>query len=500
MERRDRLSVGPTDYEALRARIERSDLAVNSLVLRHEGRKALELYRPPYRAGVPQLLYSLSKSFTSIAVGIACDLGLLSLDDTVVSFFPDKRPADVSLHLSAMRVRHLLSMTAGHGEDIYPCVTARQDWARAFLEQKIEHVPGTFYRYSTPSSYMLAAIVERVSGRDLVDFLMPALFGPLGITRPDWERCPLGVTAGGMGLSLSTEDTAKFGQMLLSGGMHEGKRIVSAAYIELASSEQSDNRTGVNPERIDSAQGYGFQFHRCRFGAYRGDGSFGQLCLISPKHDLAIAANCAFPSMRPLQKLLDLIFAWAGEDVGGAAADGPSHPLREAASTGADVQGECGAQDFGPAASVGSSRVSAAMFEFPAADGTVYELDDNPDGLRSVRFGRTACGFELTTDYADERSGTLPFDISRSIEAEGVFVKDLSLHRQRVVTSVTNVGAAGDQEQPLRFVLRYIETPYEVVCEVGAAEDSILWSFAVNVSFGFKHYAVRGRPRVVTEF
>ncbi|MEJ8306097.1 serine hydrolase [Saccharibacillus sacchari] len=431
-------------YTELPAFIERSGLEVNGLVMLQKGRPVLEWYREPYRRGVPQLLYSLSKSFASIAVGIACDQGRLKLDDTVLSFFPDKRPDEITPRLSAMRIRHLLSMTAGHEQDIYPIIVSQQDWASTFLAQPVEKEPGTHYRYSTMSTYMLSAIVERVSGMNLVDFLMPTLFEPLGIARPVWETCPLGVTAGGMGLSLSTEDVAKFGQMLLEGGAYNGKRIVSAEYVALASTEQSDNRVGVSPQRIDSRQGYGFQFHLCRFRAYRGDGSFGQLCLVSPKHDLVVAANCAFPSMGKLQPLLHRIFELSGEKT-----------------------------------------------ELPFQMDRMYRLDDNPAELHAVTFCAAPDGFDLTMEYGgkEARSEVLPFAYDRSVETQGVFVKDLMLHRQRVITSIETI--PGDATA-VRLTLRYIETPYVVTYTVQAVEEQIRLNFAINVSFGFKSYEISG--------
>lgn len=456
-------------------RILRSNLEVNSLVLLRGGRTTLEWYREPYRKGVPQLLYSLSKSVTSIAVGIACDRGLLTPDDPVIGFFPDKLPllAELSEHLPAMKVRHLLSMTAGHESDIYPAVVSRRDWAAAFLAQPIERAPGTHYRYSTPSTYMLSAIVERVSDLNLVDFLMPTLFGPLGIAKPVWETCPLGATAGGMGLSLSTEDVAKFGQMLLNEGTYEGRCIVSESYIRSAVSEQSDNRFGVPAERTDSAQGYGYQFHLCRFGAYRGDGSFGQLCLVSPKHGLVAAANCAFPSMAKLQTLLDWIFELAsGEKTAAENRNGADVRTAEAAGV--------------------SENADNGMFALPFEPNVLYRVDPNPAGLRSIEARPTDSGFAVTFDYGDDdpRNSTLPFDFARPSEAESVFVKDLRLHRQKVVTFVET---SAEDPAGLRLKLRYIETPYVVTYTLRPAEKALLLRFEINVSFGFKSYEAYAR-------
>ncbi|WP_256972647.1 serine hydrolase [Saccharibacillus sp. O23] len=467
--------MGQKKEDELPLRILRSGLEVNSLVLLRGGRTALEWYREPYRKGVPQLLYSLSKSVTSIAVGIAYDQGLLTPDDPVIGFFPDKMPllAERSEYLPEMKVRHLLSMTAGHEGDIYPAVVSQRDWAAAFLAQSIERTPGTHYRYSTPSTYMLSAIVERVSGLNLVDFLMPTLFGPLGIAKPVWETCPLGVTAGGMGLSLPTEDVAKFGQMLLEGGTYRGRRIVSESYIRAATSEQSDNRSGVPAERTDSAQGYGYQFHLCRFGAYRGDGSFGQLCLVSPGHDLVAAANCAFPSMAKLQTLLNWIFELAcGEEIVAGK------------TTGADVRTAEAAGIYGTAEN--------GTFELPFEPNVLYVVDDNPAGLRSLALKPTASGFDLTFDYGDgdERSGKLPFDFARALEAESVFVKDLMRHRQKVVTSVE---PSSEDPAGRRLKLHYIETPYVVTYTIRPAEEALLVRFEINVSFGYKSYEAYAR-------
>ncbi|MDO3408143.1 serine hydrolase [Saccharibacillus sp. CPCC 101409] len=353
------------------------------------------------------------------------------------------------------------------------------------MAQPVEHEPGTHYRYSTPSTYMLSAIVERVSGMNLVEFLMPTLFEPLGIGRPVWETCPLGVAAGGIGLSLPTGAVAKFGQMLLQNGGYAGRRIVSADYIRLAAAEQSDNREGVNPERIDSAQGYGYQFHLCRFGAYRGDGSFGQLCLVSPKHDLVAAANCAFPSMSGLQPLLDWIFELAGEKDANTAA---SSRLWTAAAP--EPPRASPAESVRSASDSAAREVCAGAGPLPFQTDTTYKLDDNPVGLRFVRF-RSSPGNrpELHLDYGDERSGTLPFDPARPLESRSVFAKDLSLHLQSVVIS-----ARRPDESTLELTLRYIETPYVVIYTIRSQGDIIVFRYDINVSFGFKHYESIGYP------
>jgi CubicO group peptidase (beta-lactamase class C family) len=165
----------------------------------------------------PHVLFSLSKSFTSTAVGLAVAEGYLSVEDPVLSFFPDDAPATVNDNLAAMRVRHLLSMSTGHVEDTTGSLFAQPDgnWVRGFLACPVEHVPGTHFLYNTGASYMLSAIVHKVTGQRMLHYLQGRLFEPLGIEDATWETCPRGIDVGGFGLSVKTEDIARFGQLYL---------------------------------------------------------------------------------------------------------------------------------------------------------------------------------------------------------------------------------------------------------------------------------------------
>lgn len=232
--------------------LEARDLQIISLVLLRGGQKIAQLCRAPYEQDGLRLLFSLSKSFTGIGMGIAIDQGLLSLDDAVISFFPDKLPEDLSDNLRAMTVRHLLTMSCGNRDDIYPLVYPERDWVRAFLAQHFPCAPGSFYRYNTHASYMLSAIVERVTGGNFYAFVKEHLLGPLDIAESSWEVCRQGVTAGGMGLGLSTESVARFGQMLLGGGVYGGRRIVSQRYVALATSAQIDKGSQEKPSRSEA--------------------------------------------------------------------------------------------------------------------------------------------------------------------------------------------------------------------------------------------------------
>ena len=212
----------------------------------------------------------------------------MSVDDLVLKYFPDQAPAEPSANLRAMRVRDLLTMNAGHQDELN--WRKAKDWSKAFLSHPVPHKPGTHFRYNTPATYMLSAIVQQVTGETVLDYLKPRLFQPLGIADPKWETSPQGISIGGYGLYLRTEDIAKFGQLYRQKGNWNGTQLLPESWIEQATSKQVSN--GSHPES-DWDQGYGFQFWRCRHGAYRGDGKDGQFCIVLPEQDavIAITAN-----------------------------------------------------------------------------------------------------------------------------------------------------------------------------------------------------------------
>jgi CubicO group peptidase (beta-lactamase class C family) len=254
----------------IRAFVEVADRNVHTLhsvlVVRH-GKVVAEGWWKPEAADKPHVLHSLSKSFTSTAVGLAVHEGKLSIDDPVLSFFPDDAPAQPSDKLKAMRVRDLLTMTSG--QEVEVKFNTNTPWVRSFLAHPVPFKPGTHFQYNTPGTHMLSAIVRKVSGQTVLDYLRPRLFEPLGIENPEWGTSPQGNTLGGWGLYLRTEDIAKFGQLYLQKGQWEGRQLIPAAWVEQATSKQVSN--GSDPTK-DWDQGYGFQFWRCRHGAYRGDG------------------------------------------------------------------------------------------------------------------------------------------------------------------------------------------------------------------------------------
>jgi CubicO group peptidase (beta-lactamase class C family) len=278
---------------------------MHSLMLLRHGKVIAEGWWHPYRPASPHMLFSLSKSFTSTAVGLAVAEGLLSVDDKVVSFFPRDLPAEVSENLAAMRVRHLLSMSSGHDQDTTGRIARRRskNWVKSFLSLPVEHAPGTHWVYNSGNSYILSAIVQKVTGMKLIDYLQPRLFEPLGIQGATWEISPQGINMGGWGLNVVTEDIACFGQLYLQKGKWNRKRILTEAWVEEATASHIAN------DRTDSDwhQGYGYQFWRCQHNAYRGDGAFGQYCIVMPEQDAVLAITSAVDDM---QAVLNQVWAY----------------------------------------------------------------------------------------------------------------------------------------------------------------------------------------------
>jgi hypothetical protein len=258
------------------------------MFLRH-GRVIAEGWWNPFRPDLKHTLYSTSKSFTCTAVGLAVKEKKLSIDDKVISFFPESLPDTVSPFLAKLKIKDLLSMSAGQRRE--PSTTG-SGWVKAYLETPVVNEPGTKYRYSSLASFMLSAIVQKVTGEKVIDYLTPRLFNPLGIEGADWETNPEGINTGGWGLRLKTEDLAKFGQLYLQKGKWNGKQILPEKWVEEATSlkiyQNPDLSQSKRDSSNDSMQGYCYQFWRARHNSYMANGAFGQFILIMPEKDAIV--------------------------------------------------------------------------------------------------------------------------------------------------------------------------------------------------------------------
>lgn len=280
--------------------VEESGQGIHSVMVVKDGKVVFENWMGVGDKNTPHVLHSVSKTFTATAVGMAVDAGLLSLEDKVVDFFPEYLPETVSENLASLNVKHLLTMNCGF--EVSPDSRIRphrEDWVRGFLAESFDRTPGTIFCYTSLATYMLSAIVQKVTGEKVADYLQPRLFEPLGITEVHWEESPEGITTGGWGLYLKTEDLAKFGQFFLQEGRWKGRQLVSKEWIAQATSRQvASVPAGKNTDMLeqivaegkkpDWVEGYCYQMWRCTHNAFRADGAYGQVIMVIPEKDAVI--------------------------------------------------------------------------------------------------------------------------------------------------------------------------------------------------------------------
>lgn len=281
------------------------DIEPHSLMIVRHDRVAAAGWWAPYTAHRPHLLYSLSKIFTSTAAGLAVADGLLDLDAPVLSYFPEFAADVTDPRSRAMRVRHVASMASGHEMETMERAAAedRAEWVRGFLLVPPDREPGTVFAYNQPATYTLAAIVQRQTGRRLTDYLRPRVLDPLGIGPVAWSQRPRGRDLGFSGMFAATDAVARLGLLYLHGGVWEGRRLLPAQWVAEATRPHIPTAGGFAPGP-DWRQGYGYQFWMSRHG-YRGDGAYGQFCLVLPEHDAVVVTTAATDR---LQALLDMVW------------------------------------------------------------------------------------------------------------------------------------------------------------------------------------------------
>ena len=438
----------------LLAFVEAADKTVESMnsvmVLRH-GQVVAEGWWSPYDAEAPHSLYSLSKSFTSTAVGLAVAEGKLSVDDEVLKFFPDDAPAEPSKNLKSMRVSDLLRMSTGQQTE--PPRTGNEPWTKTFLNHTVPFKPGTHFLYNTSATYMLSAIVQKVTGMTVLDYLKPRLFEPLGIEHPTWEASPQGISTGGYGLSVRTEDIASFGQLYLRKGKWHGEQIVPESWVEAATARQTSN--GSNP-LSDWDQGYGYQFWRCRHGAYRGDGAFGQYCIVLPEQDAVVVITSGVKDMQSVLNLVwdKLLPAFKSDSL---ATDDDARKALEARLKGLTLRPQDG--------SASPPKSPSKTFAFPSnprkLEAISIESDDKGDTLVARIDGvnrRIPCG------RGEWKKGRIAFG---------------PLPEQPAAASG---GWAGDDTFAARIC--FYETPFQVKLTLKFSGDEVRLETESNVGFG----------------
>jgi len=460
--------ISSTDLLAFIETADKEIDTMNSFMLVRHGHVVAEGWWAPYDRDTPHVLYSLSKSFTSTAVGLAIAEGKLSLDDQVIKFFPDEAPADPSENLRAMRVRDLLRMNTGNQSEApirvnFPSLQT-ETWVKTFLTHSVPFKPGTHFLYNSPATYMLSAIIQKVTGMTVLDYLRPRLFEPLGFKDPFWLSSPQGITAGAYGLSIRTEEIARFGELYLHKGMWNGKQLISAAWVEQATSVQTSN--GSAPTS-DWDQGYGYQFWRSRHNSFRGDGAFGQYCMVIPELDAVVAITSG---VRNMQQVMNLVWDKLLPAM-------KSGRLRENPAAQRQLETRLAALKVkfpsGAATSTISASVSGKWFEFPDNDRGIKALSFDFNSTSPALIVRTAGGETRMT------IGRETWTNSRGLFANG-------LDRALSVPANPLVAASGAWSGENTFTIKIVlsETPYYSTLNFKFDGDRLLFDAEHNVYFG----------------
>lgn len=441
------------------------------MVLRH-GKPIAQARFAPWDEAQPHMLYSLSKSFTSTAVGFAVQEGLLRTDDRLVSFFPEYFPAPPCENMQKITVKHLLTMNTGH--EVEPMLMG-PDWEGNFLHSYVPHEPGTHFLYNTAATYMLSAILQKVTGRKLIDYLREKLLAPLHMSGDIWfEESPSGVAAGGFGLNVRVEDIAKLGQFYLQKGMWEGRQLLDPKWIEAAQTPWSDNSAN-DPSTPDWRAGYGYQFWMCRpEKVFRGDGAFGQYCVILPEQDMVVAINSGVRDMQAvLTSLWENVLPCVGDaEAPGADADALSQALR-APVTRADWE------ENGEAA------------EPPVPDPAWYgEYDVSENEGKLERIGVSAQGLVFTVNGKPAR---IPLDRDQwqACTVEGALDTFPSRHAGLYRDTAVRAARQGDS---LRMHFCHTATPFEDVMTLRFTAHGLTLEGHRNAGFadaGYKLVGVR---------
>ena len=421
--------VSSRSIAALLDRLEEAPIECHSLMVVRHGHVVAEGWWAPYSAERPHLLYSLTKSFTSVAVGLAIADGLLSVDDRVVDVLPDHVPDGVSEQGRRITVHHLLSMTAGHPTDSLADAWELEpdDLVKGFLRLPFTAPEGTRHVYDNSTTFLLARMVERVTGRGLDDFLDDRLFTPMGVEHAEWDRVKSGAVFGFHGLHLTTEAVAAFGELLLRGGAWGGRQLVPREWVDLATRRHVDSEPfEEGTDNADFSCGYGYQFWRSRHG-FHAHGAFGQQCVVVPSHDLVVAVTAEGEAQALFDALWDCLLP--GLDQPGTAQDDERLADRLRRLSLSPVPGSAG----GPGSVSAVLDASADASALP--DGTKVTVDSTDDGWL-VRFESL---FDVEVGHGGWRESS---PLGRPVVAAGAwqgstFVADLYVittpHRVRLV-------------------------------------------------------------------
>ncbi len=264
--------------------LEKYRVNMHGFSLVRRGKILAEGYWAPFQEGGQHRMYSVGKSLVSLAVGLLESEGRLKLGDRICSYFPEMLPDPLPPFIAAVTIEDMLTMRSAHSQTSYK--SYQGDWVESFFHVAPTNRPGSFFSYDTSSSHVLTALVEKLTGMKLLDFLRERFLGKIGLS--DKARIlpdPRGISQGGSGFIASMEDLRNIGLLCLNGGKWEGEQLIPAGYLKRALSFQADTSF---LDSYDQRWGYGYQFWKTRRDGFALYGLGGQLVLALPESALML--------------------------------------------------------------------------------------------------------------------------------------------------------------------------------------------------------------------
>ncbi len=286
-------------------RLEEYDLDMHSILIMRKSKLVFEGYYAPYGRNSLHRMFSVSKTLTAIAIGMMVFDRDIDLDDKICDYFPEFRPeGGFHPYLEETTIRHMLMMTTPHDGTAYDKF-ASTGWVKSFFVKTPTHRPGTVFSYDTGASHVLAALVEKRSGRPLVEYVRDKglMISDSAYFIPDGD----GVSQGGSGLLALPYDLLIMADMLMNGGVSNGNRILTAGYVQDMTSFQNPNHAkGYFPAE---QQGYGYHLWRTQRNGFMMYGLAGQLAVCFPDKDLIFVTTADLTDRKGgIQVIFDTFF------------------------------------------------------------------------------------------------------------------------------------------------------------------------------------------------
>jgi len=430
--------------------VERAGLELHGFMLWRSGAVVAEGWHWPYRADRLRMMHSVTKSITGCAIGFLVEEGRLSLDARVADFFPTEAAA-ADPRTRFLTVEHLLSMRTGHAVEVSGALWRgiESSWVAEFFRIPVEHDPGTVHVYSSAASYMLSAIVTRVTGKTIHDYLRPRLFQPLGITSERWDIGPDGFNPGGNGIDLTLPDALKFGILHAQRGVWAGQQILPAEWIDAATQPQGSERYGHHWVVGD--------------GYYAALGVFVQMVAIWPEQGVVLAITGAMEDSSVLLPHLRRHFPGAFRSNCDPASDETLRRRLEAWSQPPKV----------------TPSASAREIEI---DRSTWIVDQNDLGISRLSFETT--GATVTLMLHDRRGS---HDITAAFEGWRETTTDMpgsTLHHGYCISGPVVAGARWLSDTTLEMTWHFVETAFRDTVVVDFEDDELVLNRSVNINSG----------------